>query len=74
MPSRAAPGRRAPRGLVLASLAAVLFLNVPFAFILLYAFTTDDSTFSFPPPGLTLGDFVVPYSLGNSSYFIGQAV
>jgi putative spermidine/putrescine transport system permease protein len=23
---------------------------------------------------LTLGDFVVPYSLGNSSYFIGQAV
>jgi len=23
---------------------------------------------------LTLGDFVVPYSLGNSAYFIGQAV
>jgi putative spermidine/putrescine transport system permease protein len=23
---------------------------------------------------LTLGDFIVPYSLGNSSYFIGQAV
>jgi putative spermidine/putrescine transport system permease protein len=23
---------------------------------------------------LTLGDFVVPYSLGNSSFFIGQAV
>jgi putative spermidine/putrescine transport system permease protein len=29
------------------------------------------SIFSF---SLTLGDFVVPYSLGNSAYFIGQAV
>lgn len=29
------------------------------------------SVFTF---SLTLGDFVVPYSLGNSSYFIGQAV
>lgn len=61
MPSRTAPGRRAPGGLVLASLAAVLFLNVPFAFILLYAFTTDDSTFSFPPPGLTLDWFAVAW-------------
>lgn len=61
MPSSAASGRRAPRGLVLASLAAVLFLNVPFAFILLYAFTTDDSTFSFPPPGLTLDWFAVAW-------------
>ncbi|MGH7752690.1 MAG: ABC transporter permease, partial [Gemmatimonadales bacterium] len=61
MPSRAAPARRAPRGLVWASLAAVLFLNVPFAFILLYAFTTDDSTFSFPPPGLTLDWFAVAW-------------
>ncbi|HET7011924.1 MAG TPA: ABC transporter permease [Anaerolineales bacterium] len=29
------------------------------------------SIFSF---SLTLGDFVVPYSLGNSAYFVGQAV
>jgi putative spermidine/putrescine transport system permease protein len=29
------------------------------------------SVFTF---SLTLGDFVVPYTLGNSSYFIGQAV
>lgn len=61
MPYRATPGRRAPGGLALASLAAVLFLNVPFAFILLYAFTTDDSTFSFPPPGLTLDWFAVAW-------------
>ncbi len=61
MPSRAAQPGRAPRGLVLASLAAVLFLHVPFAFILLYAFTTDDSTFSFPPPGLTLNWFAVAW-------------
>lgn len=61
MPSRETRARRAPRGLVLASVAAVLFLHVPFAFILLYAFTTDDSTFSFPPPGLTLDWFGVAW-------------
>ena len=38
----------------MAALGGVLFLNLPLAFILLYAFTTDDRTFSFPPPGLTL--------------------
>jgi len=60
VPSREARPR-APRGLVLASAAAVLFLHVPFAFILLYAFTTDDSTFTFPPPGLTLDWFGVAW-------------
>lgn len=65
MPSKTLPPlarRRAPRGLALASLAAVLFLNVPFAFILLYAFTTDDATFTFPPPGLTLDWFAVAWN------------
>jgi putative spermidine/putrescine transport system permease protein len=51
--------RRPPLGLSLASLAVVLFLHVPFAIIVLYAFTTDDTTFTFPPPGLTVGWFAV---------------
>jgi putative spermidine/putrescine transport system permease protein len=41
-------------GIKLAALAALLFLHVPVWIILLYAFTTDSATFSFPPPGLTL--------------------
>jgi putative spermidine/putrescine transport system permease protein len=46
----------------LATLGAVLFLHAPVAIILLYAFTTDDSTFRFPPPGLTLGWFGVAWN------------
>lgn len=50
---------RAPLGLKLATLGVILFLNAPIAIILLYAFTTDDATFTFPPPGLTLDWFGV---------------
>jgi len=53
---------RAPFGLKLATLGAVLFLHAPVAIILLYAFTTDDSTFRFPPPGLTLDWFGVAWN------------
>jgi len=54
MRSDAAP-ERAPLGLRAAVLAVLLFLHLPFAIILLYAFTTDDASYRFPPPGLTLG-------------------
>jgi putative spermidine/putrescine transport system permease protein len=50
---------RAPISLRAATLAVILFLHVPMAIILLYAFTTDETTFSFPPPGLTLDWFQV---------------
>ncbi|HEY6071807.1 MAG TPA: hypothetical protein VIV15_00070 [Anaerolineales bacterium] len=44
---------RAPLFISLGALAALLFLHVPVWIIFLYAFTTDETTFSFPPPGLT---------------------
>ena len=50
---------RAPLLLKLATLGAMLFLFAPLAVILLYAFTTDDAIFSFPPPGLTTDWFRV---------------
>jgi putative spermidine/putrescine transport system permease protein len=53
--------RRAPLGLLLGTLAVILFLHVPMVVILLYAFTTDDSTFRFPLPGLTLDWFGVAW-------------
>jgi putative spermidine/putrescine transport system permease protein len=52
-------GGRAPLGLRLATLGAILFLHIPIGVVLLYAFTTDEATFSFPPPGLTLDWFRV---------------
>lgn len=54
MRSDVAAGARAPLGLKAAVAGVVLFLHLPFAVILLYAFTTEDSSFRFPPPGLTL--------------------
>jgi ABC-type glycerol-3-phosphate transport system permease component len=57
MPSRP----RAPIGLKLAAAAALLYLHVPMFFILLYAFTTDDKSYQFPPPGLTLQWFAVAW-------------
>lgn len=35
------------------AVAALLFLHLPVLIIFLYAFTTDEAAFSFPPPGLT---------------------
>ncbi len=53
---------RAPFGLKLATLLGLLYLHVPMAFILLYAFTTDDKSYQFPPPGLTLRWFGVAWA------------
>ena len=36
-----------------AAIAGLLFLHLPLAFIILYAFTTEEKSFQFPPPGLT---------------------
>ncbi len=55
-------GPRAGFGLKIAAAGGLLFLNVPLAFILLYAFTTDDRTYVFPPPGLTLKWFAVAWN------------
>ncbi len=56
---RGAP--RAGLGLKLAAAGGLLFLHVPLALILLYAFTTEDKSYQFPPPGLTLKWFAVAW-------------
>lgn len=53
---------RAPLALRLAVGAVLLFLHAPFAVILLYAFTTEDASFRFPPPGLTFDWFAVAWN------------
>jgi putative spermidine/putrescine transport system permease protein len=41
--------------------AGLAFMHVPVFIIILYAFTTDDRTYRFPPPGLTLHWFDVAF-------------
>ena len=41
--------------------AVLFFLHAPFAVIVLYALTTEDASFRFPPPGLTLDWFRVAW-------------
>lgn len=50
---------RAPLALKILVAFVILFLYCPFGIILLYAFTTEESAFTFPPPGLTVDWFRV---------------
>ena len=46
--------RKAPLPLTIAAVGGLLFLHVPLGFVILYAFTTEERSYEFPPPGLTL--------------------
>jgi putative spermidine/putrescine transport system permease protein len=52
---------RASAGLRIAAYGGLLFLHVPLLLILLYAFTTEDKSYQFPPPGLTFKWFAVAW-------------
>ncbi len=44
------------------AIAGLVFLHVPILLIFLYAFTTEDKSYVFPPPGLTLKWFEVTWN------------
>jgi putative spermidine/putrescine transport system permease protein len=44
---------RSPLSLRAAAIGGLLFLHLPILLIFLYAFTTEERSFQFPPPGLT---------------------
>ncbi len=48
--------------LKMAAIGGLLFLHLPLALIFLYAFTTEEKSFQFPPPGLTLKWFSVVWN------------
>lgn len=52
---------RAGWPLKLAAGAGVLFMLAPLALIFLYAFSTEEKTYQWPPPGLTLDWFAVAW-------------
>ncbi|MCT8973417.1 ABC transporter permease [Microbaculum marinisediminis] len=45
---------RAPLGLKIAAAAGLLFLHLPILLIFVYAFTTEERSYQWPPPGFTL--------------------
>jgi putative spermidine/putrescine transport system permease protein len=44
---------RAPLGLRIAAFAGLAFLHLPILLIFVYAFTTEDKSYQWPPPGFT---------------------
>src|ERR1041384_6094951 len=71
---RSERGERAPRGLGLAAIAGLLFLHLPLLLIFLYAFTTEDKSYQFPPPGLTLRWFAVSWNRPDVWQALGLSV
>ena len=53
---------RASWALRLAAIGGLLFLHLPILLIFLYAFTTEERTYAFPPPGLTTQWFGVAWA------------
>ena len=48
------PNQRTPVVLKTAAICGLLFLHLPILLIFVYAFTTEEKTYQWPPPGLTL--------------------
>ncbi|MDO7660431.1 MAG: ABC transporter permease [Paracoccaceae bacterium] len=63
---------RASVGLKFAALIGLLFLHLPIMLIFLYAFTTEERTYVFPPPDLTTRWFAV--ALGRSDIWEALAL
>jgi putative spermidine/putrescine transport system permease protein len=53
---------RAPLSLRIAAIAGLAFLHLPILLIFLYAFTTEERSYQFPPPGLTTQWFAVAWA------------
>jgi putative spermidine/putrescine transport system permease protein len=60
----------------LGAFGGLVFMHVPVFVIILYAFTTEDRTYRFPPPGLTLRWFEVAFARADiwSSLSLSLAV
>jgi putative spermidine/putrescine transport system permease protein len=52
----------APLGLKVAAAAGLLFLHLPILLIFVYAFTTEEKTYQWPPPGFTAKWLAVAWS------------
>jgi putative spermidine/putrescine transport system permease protein len=65
---------RSPFTLKLAAGAGLAFLHLPLLFIILYAFTTEERSFAFPPPGYTLKWFGVAWDRPDVWQALGLSI
>lgn len=65
---------RASLWLKIAAAAGLLFLHLPILLIFVYAFTTEDKSFAWPPPGLTLKWFAVTWNRPDVWAALGLSV
>jgi putative spermidine/putrescine transport system permease protein len=56
---RSEHGVKPPLALSIAAVGGLLFLHLPLLLIFVYAFTTEEKSYEFPPPGYTLKWFAV---------------
>lgn len=54
--------KKSPLSLKIAAVAGLLFLHLPIVMIFLYAFTTEERSYQFPPPGYTLEWFAAAWN------------
>jgi len=54
--------RSAPIGLKVGAIAGLLFLHLPLLLIFVYAFTTEEKSYQWPPPGFTMQWFAVTWN------------
>ena len=71
---RSDAGHSAPLPLKLAAIGGLLFLHVPLLLIFLYAFTTEEKSYQFPPPDYTLKWFSVVWERQDIWNAIGLSV
>jgi len=67
-------GASASAGLRLAAFAAILFLHVPLALIVVYAFSAEEKSYVFPPPGLTARWFAAAWERDDVWRAIGLSL
>lgn len=61
-------------GLKIAAAAGLLFLHLPILLIFVYAFTTEDKSYQWPPPGLTLKWFAVTWNRADVWQALGLSL
>ena len=59
---RSERANKAPLALKIAAAAGLLFLHLPILLIFIYAFTTEEKSYQWPPPGLTTQWFAVTFN------------
>jgi len=64
----------APLGLKIAAAAGLLFLHLPILLIFVYAFTTEEKSYQWPPPGLTMEWFAVTWNRPDVWQALGLSV